>query len=100
LVAAERSDGAALNQAIAALPPTKQADLEADRQELQGRAALLDGRPADALSLFEQSAANRQQALDYRGMARALSFAGHSAPRSHRAADPADLFLPARPRAP
>src|SRR6266851_1682818 len=84
---------AALNQAIAALPPSKQADLEADRQELQGRAALLDGRPAEALSLFEQSAANRQQALDYRGMARALSFAGDSALRSNRAADAADLFL-------
>jgi tetratricopeptide (TPR) repeat protein len=93
LVAAERSDGATLGQAIAALPPTKQADLEADRQELQGRAALLDNRPADALALFEQAAANRQQALDYRGMARALSFAGDSALRSNRAADAADLFL-------
>ena len=93
LVAAERGDGATLGQAIAALPPNKQADLEADRQELQGRAALLDNRPADALTLFEQSAANRQQALDYRGMARALSFAGDSALRSNRAADAADLFL-------
>ena len=93
LVAAERGDGATLGQAIAALPPTKQADLEADRQELQGRAALLDNRPADALALFEQSAANRQQALDYRGMARALSFAGDSALRANRTADAADLFL-------
>jgi tetratricopeptide (TPR) repeat protein len=93
LVAADRGDGAALNQAIAALPPAKQADLQADRLELQGRAALLDNRPADALALFEQSAANRQQALDYRGMARALSFAGGSALRANRAADAADLFL-------
>jgi tetratricopeptide (TPR) repeat protein len=93
LVAAERGDSVTLNQAIAALPPTKQADLEADRQELQGRAALLDNRPAEALALFEQSAANRQQALDYRGMARALSFAGDSALRANRAADAADLFL-------
>ena len=93
LVAADRSDGATLNQAIAALPPTTQADLEADRQELQGRAALLDNRPADALALFEHSATNRQQALDYRGMARALSFAGDAALRSNRAAEAADLFL-------
>jgi len=93
LVAADRSDGATLNQAIAALPPTTPADLEADRQELQGRAALLDNRPADALALFEHSATNRQQALDYRGMARALSFAGDAALRSNRAAEAADLFL-------
>jgi len=93
LVAADRGDGATLNQAIAALPPAKQADLQADRQELEGRAALLGNRPADALALFEQSAANRRQALDYRGMARALSFAGDSALRSNRAADAADLFL-------
>ena len=72
LVAADQGNGAALDQAIAALPASKQADLEADRQELQGRAALLAARPADALALFEQSAGNRQQALDYRGMARAL----------------------------
>jgi hypothetical protein len=94
LVAADRSDAAGLAQAIAALaPPTKQADLEADRQELQGRAALLAGDSAEALSLFEQSASNRQQALDYRGMARALSLAGDAALRSGRAADAADLFL-------
>jgi tetratricopeptide (TPR) repeat protein len=93
LVAAERSDGTTLGQAIAALPPSKQADLEADRQELQARSALLDNRPADALALFEQAAANRQQALDYRGMARALSFAGDSALRANRAAQAADLFL-------
>src|SRR5260370_912316 len=37
LVAAERSDGAALNQAIAALPPTKQPDLEPHPQALHAR---------------------------------------------------------------
>jgi hypothetical protein len=93
LVAAERGDGAALAQSIAALRPSKQADLEADRQELQGRAALLDNRAADALTLFEQSAANRQQALDYRGMARVLAQAGDAALRTNRAAEAADLFL-------
>jgi hypothetical protein len=93
LVAAERGDGAALNLAIAALPPSKQADLEADRQELQGRAALLGNRAADALGLFEQSAASRQQALDYRGMARALSLAGDAMLRTNHAAEAADLYL-------
>ena len=93
LVAADRSDAAGLAQSIAALPPTKQTDLEADRQELQGRAALLAGDSAAALTLFEQTAVNRQQALDYRGMARALSLAGDAALRSGRSVDAADLFL-------
>jgi hypothetical protein len=93
LVAAQRGDGAALAQAIAALPPSKQADLVADRQELEGRAALLGGQPGQALALFEQSAANRQQALDYRGMARALSLAGDAALGAGQAAQAADLLL-------
>ena len=93
LVAADRSDAAGLAQAIAALPPTKQADLDADRQELQGRAALLANDSAAALALFEQSASNRQQALDYRGMARALSLAGDAVLREGRADAAAILFL-------
>jgi hypothetical protein len=93
LVAAQRAEAGALAQAIAALTPSKQADLQADREELEGRAALLESRPSDALGLFERSAANRQQALDYRGMARALSLAGEAALRSNRPAEAADLLL-------
>ena len=48
---------------------------------------------AEALSSFEQSAASRQQALDYRGMVRALSLAGEAALRIGRTADAADLYL-------
>jgi len=93
LVAAQRGDGTALAQAIAALPPAKQPDLQADREELSGRAALLAGQTSQALELFQQSAANRQQALDYRGMARALALAGDAALRDGRTANAADLFL-------
>jgi hypothetical protein len=93
LVAAERNDRALLAQAIAALPPAKQADLEGDRQELQARAALLDNRAAEALALFEQSAGNRQQALDYRGMARVLALSGEAALRAGQTAQAADLYL-------
>lgn len=93
LVAAERGDGSGLAQAIAALPPSKQPDLEADRQELQGRAALLAGRPGDALSLLEKSATNRQQALDYRGMARALALAGEASLRLGNTAEAAVFYL-------
>jgi len=93
LVAAQRGDGATLTEAIAALPPSKQADLQADREELEGRAALLGNRPADALALLQRAGANRQQALDYRGMARALAAAADAAQRSGQAAEAADLLL-------
>jgi tetratricopeptide (TPR) repeat protein len=93
LIAADRGDRAALAQAVAALPPSKSADLEADRLELRARAALLDDRPGDALSTLDQAAANRQQALDYRGMARALALAGDASLRLGRTADAASYFL-------
>jgi tetratricopeptide (TPR) repeat protein len=93
LVAADQNDGATLARAIAALKPSKNADLEADRFELQGRAALLDNRPGDAIGDFERAAAHRQQALDYRGMARALADAGEAAIRADRRAEAAVYYL-------
>jgi hypothetical protein len=93
LVAAQRGDRAGLAQALAALPPAKPPDLQADREELLGRTAMLDGQPASALSSFEQSATNRQLALDYRGMARALALAGEAALQMGRTADAADLYF-------
>ncbi|MBR2819961.1 MAG: hypothetical protein IKE60_35150 [Reyranella sp.] len=97
LVAADRGDSATLAQAIAALPAAasakQAADLQADRQELVGRAALLDGRAADALAAFEQAAANRQQAIDYRGMARALAQAGEAALKLGQSREAAVFYL-------
>ena len=93
LVASERGDDKTLALAIAALPPSRQADIEADRQELMGRAALLAGQPAEALAAFERSAANRQQALDYRGMARVLAMAGEASLKLNRTSDSAVFFL-------
>lgn len=93
LVAAERSERTGLAQAIAALGPTKLPDLEADREELLGRAALLANQPAEALGWFERCAINRQRTLDYRGMVRALSLAGAAALRSGLDIDAAVFLL-------
>jgi hypothetical protein len=93
LVAAGRGDRAGLAQAIAALPPSKQPDLLADRSELLGRAALIDGQPGAALASFEQAATSRQLALDYRGMARALALGGQAALRAGQTAEAADLLF-------
>jgi hypothetical protein len=93
LAAADRDDRATLAQSIAALRPSKSADLEADRLELQGRAALLDGQSGEALTLSDQASANRRQALDYRGMARTLALAGEACVRLDRTAEAAAYFL-------
>jgi hypothetical protein len=92
-VSADRGDGPGLQQALAAIPPSAQPDQEADRHELAGRAAVLSGADDRAASEFEQAADQRRLALDYRGMARALSFAGDAALRQGRTEEAAVLFL-------
>ena len=91
---ADRGDAQGLAQALAAIPPSAKPDQEGDRLELSGRAALLAGaeRPAPRGN-FEQAADQRRLALDYRGMARALSLAGEAVLRQGRSADAAVLFL-------
>ena len=49
--------------------------------------------PERAARELEQAADQRRLALDYRGMARALSLAGEAVLRQGRAADAAVLFL-------
>lgn len=92
-VLADRGDAQGLAQALAAIPPSSQPDQEGDRLELSGRAALLAGADDRAARELEQAADQRRLALDYRGMARALSFAGEAVLRQGRAADAAVLFL-------
>lgn len=58
-----------------------------------GRAAVLAGDNGRAASEFEQAADQRRLALDYRGMTRALSFAGDAALRQGRTEEAAILFL-------
>lgn len=92
-VSADRGDAQGLAQALAAIPPSTQPDQEADRHELAGRAALLAGASDRAAVEFEQAADQRRLALDYRGMARALSFAGDAVLRQGRTEEAAVLFL-------
>jgi tetratricopeptide (TPR) repeat protein len=92
-VSADRGDAPGLAQAIAAIPPSTQPDQEADRHELNGRAALAFGAQDRAANEFELAADQRRLALDYRGMARALSLAGEAVLRLGRTADAAVFFL-------
>ena len=92
-VLADRGDAQGLAQALAAIPPSTKPDQEGDRLELSGRVAMLSGATEQAARDFEQAADQRRLALDYRGMARALSLAGDAVLREGRAAAAAILFL-------
>ena len=82
LIAGDRHDSAALIPHIAALAPDGTPSLEADRLELQGRLAGLDGDTEKALSLLDRAAVLRGMDRDYRGMVRILATAGDLAEAS------------------
>lgn len=65
----------------------------ADRQELQARLALRQGDLAGARAAAMQAAGIRQEAFDYRGMARALAVAALAAERAGEREPAADLYL-------
>ncbi|TXL71595.1 hypothetical protein FHP25_29085 [Vineibacter terrae] len=93
VILAERRDVNGVREAAGALPPSTQPGLEADRQELLGRLALMEGRTAEALAALELATQRRQEEQDYRGMARALVLAGDAAQRLGRPADAAIFLL-------
>ena len=65
----------------------------ADRSELQARLALRQSDFAGAHAAAMQAAGIRQEAFDYRGMARALAVAALAAERSGEREAAADLYL-------
>lgn len=93
LIADQRGDSAALAAAAGSLQPSSDPSLEADARELAARLALRRGAWAEARDAAEHAVALRQQAIDYRGLARALALAGESARQSGDNAAAAGLFL-------
>lgn len=80
---------AALDRLAGATAPLRQAD----RLELQARLALHREDFTGARNAALQAATIRQDALDYRGMARALAVAGLAAERAGETEAAADLYL-------
>lgn len=93
MIAADRGDEAALDQALAALGNPADMALRADRLELMGRKRLLRGETADALSAFQETTNLRRDTKDYVGVSRALAFSGDAAELAGRRADAADYYL-------
>ena len=92
LIADERGDETGLTAAVDALNAEKTPALEADFAELAARLALRRSDSAHARQKAARAAELRQEALDYRGLARALAVEAAAAERAGDEAA-ADLFL-------
>ena len=92
LIADERGDETGLAAAVDALNAAKTPPLEADFAELAARLALRRSDPAHAQRQAARAAELRQEALDYRGLARALAVEAVAAERAGDEAA-ADFFL-------
>lgn len=93
LIADEAGDEAGLRNALARLSGVSAPLRVADRQELRARLALRQADLAGARAAAMQAAGIRQEALDYRGMVRALAVAGQAAERAGDNEAAADLYL-------
>jgi len=85
VMAADRSDVPALRSHRDALPGGDTRGEQADRLELEGRLAAIEGDADEALRRLERAALLRSQDGDYRGMVRTLVVAGIVAERTGRA---------------
>jgi hypothetical protein len=93
LLADEAGDEAGLRAALSRLAGATAPLRQADRLELQARLALHQKDFPGAQSAALQAANIRQEALDYRGMARALAVAGLAAEQAGQREEAADLYL-------
>lgn len=92
LVAAGRGDLAGVERAEAALRDARDPAFQADGAELAAQAALLRGAAQRAADDAAAAALLRQQALDYRGLSRALALEGAARAALGETALAADLY--------
>ena len=95
LMASERGDPDQLRAALTALGQPEQSRLRADRQELAGRLALVEQNWDAAIEAFDSASNLRREALDYRGMVRALVLAGEANEKAGRSREAAILYFKA-----
>lgn len=93
MMAADRNDGSALRLHRNALPAGAARGEEADRLELDGRLAAIEGDTEEALRRLDRAALLRSLDGDYRGMVRTLAAAGSAAERAGRVAQAAGYWL-------
>lgn len=92
-VAADRNHSDQLRKEIAALGEPALPGLQADRFELIGREAMLDGRWTDAVTALDQAARKRAENGNYRLMADTLAAAARACEEGRRPEDGAYRYL-------
>jgi uncharacterized protein HemY len=93
LMASEQGDLDRLRAEIIALGQPKELQLRADRQELLGRIAMPEQNWDAAIDAFSLTAKLRREALDYRGMVRALVWGGEANEKAGRIKAAATHYL-------
>ena len=92
-IAADRGESEQLRLEITALGEPSVPGLRADRIELIGRLAMLEGRWDDAVTALDQAARMRAENRDYRSMATVLATAAQACERAQRPEDAAYRYL-------
>jgi tetratricopeptide (TPR) repeat protein len=93
LIAGKQGDLDQLRAAIAALGQPEHPRLRADRQELVGHLAVAEQNWDAAVEAFDAAAKLRREALDYRGMVKALALAGNASEKAERAKEASIRYL-------
>jgi tetratricopeptide (TPR) repeat protein len=93
LIAGKQGDTDKLREAIASMGQPNLLQLRADRHELLGHLALLEQEWEKAIEAFETVAELRREALDYRGMVKALALAGKASEKAGHANEAAIRYL-------
>lgn len=93
LIADDAGNAIGLNQAIDRLATATSPDQQADRDELLARRDLEQSSSPSAVAYAEHAAELRRQALDYRGVARALAVAADAEARLRNNELAASLYM-------
>jgi tetratricopeptide (TPR) repeat protein len=93
LIASGQGEIDRLRAAITALGQPTELQLRADRQELLGRLATEEQNWNVAVEAFDAAAKLRREALDYRGMVRALVWGGEASEKAGRIREAAIHYL-------
>lgn len=93
LIAYKRDDITQLRIEIAALGKPSVTGLRADREELIGRLAALEGKWDEAIGAFDSTAELRREDSDYGEMANALAMAARSCEQAGRLSEASKRYL-------
>jgi tetratricopeptide (TPR) repeat protein len=93
LIANKEWDTDKLREAIISMGQPNLPQLRADRYELSGQLAMAEQHWDEAINAFEAATELRREALDYRGMAKALALAGKASEKAGHVDEAAICYL-------